>query len=211
MKETNLTGIERKEDFGSAGSRRVVASGRIPAVIYGKNEPKHITLDALEFQNKMRYFSESTLLEVKVGRKKHTVLMKAFQENILQGLILHVDFFEVTAGETLRTRVPIVLHGNPEGAKHGGVLEQVSFEVEVESLPKDLPQNISVDVSSLDLNESIQVENLEVPEGVKILTHADVTIASVKSVREEVEVDEEELEDVEVISEEDNAAEESKE
>jgi large subunit ribosomal protein L25 len=198
MKDTNLAGLPRTEDFGSAGSRRVLASGRIPAVIYGKEKPVHITLEANEFQNKLRYISESTLVTLKVGRKNHQVLVKDFQENYLKGTVTHVDFFEVTKGEVLRTRVPIVLEGNPEGAKFGGVLEQVSFDIEIEALPKDLPRNITVDVSALGLNESINVSELELPEGVKPLSHADTTIASVKGVREEVEADEEGVE-VEVI------------
>ena len=188
MKDTNLTGTLRTEDFGSAGSRRVLAAGRIPAVIYGKGkmDPVHITLDAKDFQNKLRHFSESTLLTIKIGRKNHSVLMKDFQENVMLGKILHVDFFEVTKGEVLRTHVSIVLHGNPDGAKFGGVLEQVTHEIEVECLPKDLPEHIVVDVTKLGLNESIHVSSLEVPEGVKVLTNSETTIASVKGVKEVV-------------------------
>ena len=199
MKDTNLTGTLRTEDFGSAGSRRVLAAGRIPAVIYGKKENVHITLDAKDFQNKMRYFSESTLLHVKVGRKNHSVLMKSYQENVMLGKVLHVDFFEVTKGEALRTRVPVVLHGNPEGAKFGGVLEQVAHDVEVECLPKDLPEHIVVDISKLGINESIQVADLVVADGVKMLTHADVTIATVKGVKEVVAAPETEEAEAELV------------
>ena len=186
MKDTNLTGTLRTEDFGSAGSRRVLAAGRIPAVIYGKGkmDPVHITLDAKDFQNKMRHFSESTLLTIKIGRKNHSVLMKDFQENVMLGKILHVDFFEVTKGEALRTHVSVVLHGNPDGAKFGGVLEQVTHEIEVECLPKDLPEHIVVDVTKLGLNESIHVASLAIPEGIKVLTNGETTIASVKGVKE---------------------------
>lgn len=204
MKDTNLTGTLRTEDFGSAGSRRVLAAGRIPAVIYGKKENVHITLDAKDFQNKMRYFSESTLLHVKVGRKNHSVLMKSYQENVMLGKVLHVDFFEVTKGEALRTRVPVVLHGNPEGAKFGGVLEQVAHDVEVECLPKDLPEHIVVDISKLGINGSIQVADLVVADGVKMLTHADVTIATVKGVKEVVAAPETEEAEAELV--EDSAA-----
>jgi large subunit ribosomal protein L25 len=201
MKDTNLTGILRKEDFGSAGSRRVLATGRIPAVIYGKKDPVHITLDANEFQNKMRHFSEATLLSIKVGRKTHHVLMKDYQENVMRGTVHHVDFYEVTKGETLRTYVPVVLHGNPEGAKFGGVLDQVTHELEVECLPKDLPEHIVVDVTKLNLNESIHLGNIEVPEGVKFLAHEETTIASVKGVKEVVAAPEAEGEGEEVLEE----------
>ncbi len=197
MKDMKLAGEKRTEDFGSAGSRRVLAQGRIPAVIYGKNDNLHITLDAKEFQNKLRYFSESTLLTVKVGRKNYHVLMKDFQENVMLGKVLHVDFFEVTKGEVLRANVSIILVGNPAGAKFGGVLEQVTHEIEVECLPKDLPKSIEVDVSHLNLNESVHVQDIAAPEGVKFLHAEDMTIASVKGVKEVVTAtdDEEELEE----------------
>ncbi|MGI6432738.1 MAG: 50S ribosomal protein L25 [Sphaerochaetaceae bacterium] len=210
MKDTNVTAQLRTEDFGSTGSRRVLAAGRIPAVIYGRKEPVHITLEAKEFQNKLRFVSESTLLNLKIGRKTHSVLMKELQENVLLGKILHVDFFEVSKDEVVRTRVQILLTGHPEGAKFGGVLEQVTHEIEIECLPADLPRNLSLDVSSLNLNESLQVGHLELPSGVKALTATDVTLATVKSIKEEVVEEEEEMER-EAIATEEAAEEESEE
>ena len=201
MKDTNLTGTLRKDDFGSAGSRRVLATGRIPAVIYGKKDPVHITIDANDFQNKMRHFSESTLLTIKVGRKNHSVLMKDYQENVMKGIILHVDFYEVTKGEVLRANVPIVLTGNPEGAKFGGVLEQVAHDIEVECLPKDLPKHLEVDVSKLGLNDSVHLGMLVAPEGVRFLLPEDTTIATVKGVKEVVSATEGEEEDEEAAAE----------
>ena len=202
MKDTMLTGVKRTEDFGSAGSRRLLAQGRLPAVIYGKNQNEHVTIDAKEFKNKMKHFSESTLLTIKVGRKNHSVLMKDFQEDVMLGKILHVDFFEVTKGETLRTNVPVVLVGNPAGAKFGGVLDQVTHELEVECLPKDLPRAIEVDVTELELNESIHTGSVVLPKGVKFVHSEDLTIASVKGVKEVIlATDEEEEAEVEAETE----------
>ncbi len=203
MKDTMLKGEKRTEDFGSAGSRRLLSAGRIPAVIYGKNEPVHISLDSKEFQHQMRHFSESTLLTIKVGRKSHSVLMKDFQENTMTDTVLHVDFYEVTKGEVLRTHVPVVLEGNPAGAKFGGILDQVTHELEVECLPKDLPESITVDVSALNLNESIHIEQVALPEGVKLIHAEGITIASVKGVKEVVAAPEagEEAEEVEASDE----------
>ncbi len=110
--------------------------------------------------------------------------MKDFQENVMLGKVLHVDFFEVTKGEVLRANVSVVLTGNPEGAKFGGVLEQITHEIEVECLPKDLPKSIEVDVSHLNLNESVHIDEVTAPEGVKFLHAEDMTIATVKGVKE---------------------------
>jgi large subunit ribosomal protein L25 len=186
MNEKNLSGIYRTEDFGSSGSRRLLKTGRIPAVIYGKNETVHVSLDEKEFTQKLKHFNESTLLAIKVGKKSYSVLMKDFQENVMLGKILHVDFFEVTSDEVLRTRVTIILQGNPVGARMGGILDQVTHDIEIECLPKDLPGSIIVDVSALELNASIHLSDIAIPENVKVLTPLKTTIASVKSVKEEV-------------------------
>ncbi|NCC11867.1 MAG: 50S ribosomal protein L25 [Spirochaetia bacterium] len=175
----------RTEDFGSAGSRRLLRAKRIPAVIYGKNEPVHLSLDAREFSNKMRHFSETALLKISVGKKNYECLLKDYQEDLMKGEIKHVDFFEVTRGHALRTLVSIVLKGNPVGTKEGGVLDQVIHEVEIECLPKDLPEALEANVSALKINQSIHLKDLIIPANVKILDDLSKTVASVKGVKAE--------------------------
>jgi len=182
----------RTEDFGSRGARRLLRSNRIPAVIYGKNDPVHITLDNQEFSNKVRYFSETALLKVVVGKKEYECLMKAYQEDLIRGQINHVDFYEVTSGQLLRAMVSLVLHGTPVGVRVGGVLDQVLYEAEIESLPSDLPENIQIDVSGLELNGVLTLEDVEFPKGVKLLSDPEGVVAIVQSIREEVEEEEEE-------------------
>ncbi len=183
-----LSAALRTEDFGSAGSRRLLRKGLIPAVIYGKGEPVHVTVNAREFNAQKNSFGETTLIALTVaGEKTHMVFVKTFQEDLLRNCVHHIDFFEVTAGHAVKTHVRIELVGNPEGTKTGGVLDQVTHEVEIECLPKDLPEVLTADVSALLINESIRVEDLQVPEGVKILTSGDTAVATVKGVKEEVE------------------------
>jgi large subunit ribosomal protein L25 len=184
--EKELTAQSRTEDFGSAGSRRVVRAGRIPAVIYGKNKPVHITLDAKEFNMKMRHFTETALLAIKVGDKVYECLMKDYQDNLLKGVVQHVDFYEVTRGQHLRTSVTITLEGNPIGCRDGGVLDQVMYEVEIDSLPKDLPETLVCDVSDMQLNTVKHLSDIKIPAGVKVLDDMNKTIASVRTVKEEV-------------------------
>jgi len=181
-----LTASERTTDFGSAGSRRLLRQGLIPAVIYGKKIPVHIVLDAKEFTMKMRHFSETALLEITVGDKKYECLMKDYQENLMRGEIKHVDFYEVTRGQLLRTMVTLTLEGNPIGAREGGVLDQVVYEIEIECMPKDLPQTVTANVSALKLNQVLHLKDITLPQGVKVLEDLSMTVASVKSVKEEV-------------------------
>ncbi|MFA5698498.1 MAG: 50S ribosomal protein L25 [Sphaerochaeta sp.] len=201
-----LTAELRSEDFGTRGSRRLLRSGRIPAVIYGKNAPVHISLDNQEFSNKVRHFSETALLKIAVGKKSYECLMKVYQEDLIRGQIKHVDFYEVTRGQTLRAMVSLVLHGNPVGVHEGGVLEQVLYEAEIESLPSDLPENIQIDISGVGLNEVLTLGDVTFPKGVKLITHPEGVVASVQSIREEV-ADEEEDAEVTVIGEQEESGE----
>ncbi len=197
----NLSAERRTTDFGSAGARRLLRNKRIPAVIYGKKKnPIHITLDSREFHNKVRFFSETALLKIVVGKTKYECLMKTYQENLIRGEIKHVDFYEVTRGQVLRAMVNIHLIGSPVGTREGGVLEQILYEVEIECLPKDLPNAIEADVSHLGLNEVLHLSELVFPDKVKLVNDSDRTVAAVKAIREEIveEEDEEEAE-VEVI------------
>ena len=186
MSERTLSAKLRTEDFGTSGSRRLLRAGRIPAVVYGKNAPVHVSLDAREFINNKKYFGPTTLILLNVDGEEHEVFVKTYQEDLLRGNIRHVDFFEVTRGQLLRTHVGIVLEGTPAGVREGGVLEQVLHEVEIECLPKNLPEHIVVNVEGIGLNEQLTVAQLPVSEGVTIHTHADETVAVVKTVKEEV-------------------------
>ena len=192
--EKVLLALRRTEDFGSAGSRRVVRSGRIPAVVYGKKgvDPLYVTLDAKEFRMKRNEFTETTLITLKLADgEERKVFVKDIQENLLKNCIQHVDFFEVTFGQLLRTKVRVELTGTPAGVRDGGVLEQVVHEVEIECFPRHLPESIVADVSSVGLNEAFRVKDLVVADVIKLLDDPDMAIASVKMVKEDVPATEE--------------------
>lgn len=183
--EKSLQARLRTEDFGSAGSRRLVRAGFIPAVIYGKQEPIHVVINAKEFMMKKHTFSESTLISLNVDGTDHKVFVKTYQEDLLKGIVKHVDFYEVTFGVLVKTHVRVELTGTPNGCKVGGVLDQVIHEVEIECFPRHLPESITADVTSLEINEGIRVSDLKVPAEIKILTDANATVATVKGVKEE--------------------------
>ncbi len=187
--EKTLSATLRTEDFGSAGSRRLVRQGLIPAVIYGK-DVIHVVLNAKEFTQKKQIFSESTLIEVNVEGKVHRCFVKTYQEDLLRGTIKHVDLFEVTAGHMVKTHVRIELTGTPVGCKVGGVLDQVMHEVEIECLPKNLPECLVADVSALELNESLRLADMKIDEKLyKVLSDMDAAVATCKAVKEEAEAE----------------------
>ena len=182
-----LNAKPRTEDFGSAGSRRLLRAGYIPAVIYGKQAPAHCAVVAKDFLMKMHTLTGSTLINLNIDGANRVVFVKTFQENLLKGIVNHIDFYEVSADSKVRAKVLIELVGTPNGVRNGGVLDQVLHEVEVECLPKDLPSVIEVDVTALEINEAIRVGQLSVAEGVHIHTPADETVATVKTVKVEAE------------------------
>ncbi|GHV53173.1 50S ribosomal protein L25 [Spirochaetia bacterium] len=172
---------------GSAEARRIRRGGRIPAVLYGRTgQAVSIDLDALEFTNKAKNVSESTIVKVEVDGKSYDAFVKDTQRDIVAGSILHVDFYEVESGVALRARVSVHVHGTPIGVREGGVLESPLHDIEVECLPKDLPERIDVDISSLKVNQSFHVRDIALGEGVTLRSNPDQVVALVKFAREEV-------------------------
>ena len=176
-----------RQGQGSGEARRIRKEGRVPAVLYGRSgKAISIDVDALEFRNSVKNISESTIVKVEIDGKPHDAFVKDTQRNIIDGSILHVDFYEVQSDALLRARVSIQLKGNPIGVREGGVLEFPLHEIEVECLPKDLPERIELDVSNLGVNQSIHVRNIPLSESVRVISALDQVIVLVKYVREEV-------------------------
>jgi len=188
MEHKTLAGYARTEmKKGAVGRLRKM--GKIPAIMYGDKEPLPISVDEREFETKFHKISENEIIALSLGSKTHDVLVKDYQEDIRIGQILHIDFFEVTKGKTLRTRDPIVLTGTSPGVRDGGILEHQLHELEVECLPKDIPDKITIDISSLVMNTSIHVNQIPAVEGVRVLTAADDVVVVVTAPKAEVKAE----------------------
>ena len=172
---------KNRQKAGSAESRRIRRGGRIPAVIYGRSgNAVSIDLDAVEFVNGVKGISESTIVNVEVDGKSYDAFVKSTQRNIIDGNILHIDFYEVESGVALRAKVSLHLHGNPVGVREGGMLENPLHEIEIECLPKDLPERIDIDVSSLKANQSLHVRDIPLGGSIRLLSNPDQVVALVK-------------------------------
>jgi large subunit ribosomal protein L25 len=171
---------------GSRKARQIRRQGRIPAVIYGRaGGSVSVDLDAVEFSNKVKGISESTIVTLDIDGKTRQAFVKDTQRNIMDGTILHVDFYEVESGVALRAKVSIHIHGTPIGVREGGILEFPLHEVEVECLPKDLPERLDVDISGLKVNQSIHVRDLVLGDGVRLISGGDQVVALVKFAKAE--------------------------
>ena len=177
---------KNRQKAGSAESRRIRSSGGIPAVIYGRSgKAVSIQLEAVEFLRSTKGISESTIVKVDVEGKSYDAFVKGTQRNIVDGNILHIDFYEVDSSTTLRAKVSVILHGNPIGVREGGMLENPLREIEVECLPKDLPGRIEIDVSGLQANHSIHIRDIPLASGIKLISNPDQVVALVKFAKAE--------------------------
>ena len=177
---------EIRTELKKSGAKQIRKSGRIPAVIYGHSEALSISVDDREFTRKFEKISENTIITLNVGKDSYDVLVKDFQDDILTQKIMHIDFYEIEKGKALKTNVPVHIEGTAKGVREGGVLEVRLHELEVECLPKDIPETIVIDVAELESGEAIHVGDVAVPEGVKVLNMAEQTVVSVTTVKAEV-------------------------
>lgn len=160
-------------------------AGKMPAVVYGKHTaPISIMMDAREANRILARVGSSHLLTVKVGKdEEHTVLVRDRQRDFIRGGLIHVDFLAVSMTETLRTAVRLELFGtSPAVTDFGAILVTGVSDVEIECLPKDLPDVIRVDVSGLDkIGSSIQVQHLTIPPNVTLLSNVHEMVVQVIS------------------------------
>ena len=178
-----------REKTGRQACNKLRAAGRIPAVIYGKDLNKSFSIDDREMRVLLRKAQGTTALLRLLGEKgeDELVLIKEMQTDPIKNSILHIDFVQVTRGEDLQTKVPLVLIGEAEGVRtEGGILEVVSNEVEVRCRPSNLPNQIDLDISELALGDNLQVGDLPQIEGVSFVAVGAVELMPLRVKSEEV-------------------------
>jgi len=196
--------VEIKADVREVTGKKVKAlrrEGILPAVIYGQGmEPLPLSLDAREASKILEEASSSTILNLKVGKDAHSVLVRETQRDVIMRHITHVDFLKVAMDELITAVVRVDLIGDaPAVSNLGGLLVSGLNEIEIESLPGDLPEKIEVDISVLEeIEDSINVRDLILGDKVTLLSDPDELIARV--IYAEVEEEpEEELEELDVL------------
>jgi large subunit ribosomal protein L25 len=176
-----------------AGAKKLRTAGRIPAVIYGRQvKPQSLEVDAEEMEELMHgSASENVLVDLAVkddSRPRRLALVQEVQHHPLSGDVLHVDFHEVSETEKVVILVPVETVGEAAGVKTGGgVLEHVLFKLKVRALPKDLPEQIVVDVSHLELSRAIHLGEIKPPPNVEILGDKNIPVVAVAMPRTEEE------------------------
>jgi large subunit ribosomal protein L25 len=164
---------ESRTDMGKGASRRLRHAGKVPAIIYGGNkDPEALTLSHNELLRNLEHEAfYSHILTIKTSGGNTSAILRDLQRHPSKPVVMHVDLQRVTADEALRTNVPLHFIGeetNP-AVKAGGLLSHEQTEVEIECLPKDLPEFIEVDISGMEIGDTLHLSDLKVPEGVTLL------------------------------------------
>jgi large subunit ribosomal protein L25 len=175
---------ERREAVGRSAIRKLKARGIVPAIVYGgKDKPQPLQVLRRDISLMLSHASgENILVELEIDGEKSSrmAMIQEIQHSPVGGDILHVDFHAVSMDEKIEADVPLEPAGVANGVKNfGGLLEQSLRTLGVECLPRDLPDKITVDVSALDIGDSIHVREIQLPGGVTAKTQPDLTVFSV--------------------------------
>ncbi|MCX7845367.1 MAG: 50S ribosomal protein L25/general stress protein Ctc [Dictyoglomaceae bacterium] len=178
----------KRKKVGKVWTKKYRKEGKIPAILYGRHleESIPLVLDRRELQKlfkKGKYETESYILKINIEDdwdfKTENALLQSFQVDPLTDSIIHIDFHAVKMDELVDTHIPIVLVGEAIGVKRGGVLQHGINEIYIRALPLDIPSHIEVDISNLDIGDSILVGDIKLSEKIKILTPLDEVVVSI--------------------------------
>ena len=183
---------ETREGVRKGANRKLRATGRVPAVLYGKDhEPTLLSVSAREAERLFQQISvENTIIEIKLKGDSSRIqaLVREVQVAAVRPDLIHIDFYKIQAGVMLEVEIPIELVGIPNGVRNdGGILEQIIHEIPVRCLPDKIPEKIQIDVIPLGLHQSLHVSDLVVPEGVEILMDPERTLCLISVPRAVVE------------------------
>lgn len=196
---TVKTGLRatRRYETGKGVARRLRAAGKVPAVLYGKDQESiSLTIDAREALQLFYSISvENTIVNVQIDDDKEEVetLVREIQMHPFRPDLIHVDFYSIERGVALEVDIPANYIGTPQGVRDGGVLEVILHELRVKCIPSLIPDTIEIEISGLDIGDSIHASEISTDEGVELLTDPGQTLCLVSAPRVEEEEEEEEL------------------
>lgn len=181
--EEILLRAETRKGTGKGIARKLRKEGNIPAVLYGRDvEPLPIKISAKEWDTLMRRVRKNVILTIELhggaNIENRPVMIKEIQPGFLGDDIRHIDFLQVSMERTIEIEIPIHLTGTAQGVVKNGIVEQHLRSIMVECLPTQIPEEIVLDITSLDIGDSIHVSDISLP-GVKLLEHTDVAVVTV--------------------------------
>ncbi len=183
---------EKREGTGKGVARKLRAAGRVPAVLYGAGlESSALSVDSRDLYHVLHTGAgANVLVDLVVDGTEHLIIPRDVQRDHIHGRYIHVDLLAVRRDEKIHLSIPVRLVGESVGVKAGGVVEHHLWELEVESLPGDVPEAIDADISALEIGMSLRVSDLVAPKGATILTNPEESVVAVQQPQMAVEVEE---------------------
>ena len=178
MNTFQLSG-EPRPDTGKKATKAVRAQGLIPCVAYGRNGAEHFTVTMPDVR-RLVFSPDFNVVELTVGGGTHRAILKDVQYHPTTDAIEHLDFLLMEDGHALKAELPLRTVGNSVGVKGGGRLVQSVRTIKVKALPADLVDELSVDVSALELGEAVRVRDIDVPAGIQIMSNGAIPVAMVE-------------------------------
>jgi large subunit ribosomal protein L25 len=183
MEKAQVLKAEIRSQHGSKDAARLRKQGRIPAVVYGhKKDPVSIALDAKSFAEELH--RGRRLMNIQLDKGQETTLVKEVQYDYLGKDIIHVDLMRVDITEMVRVTIPIELKGVAKGTHEGGMVEVHSASIEVECRVTEIPERISVSIKEMAIGDSLHAKDLQLPEGVKLISPPELLLATCHVVAE---------------------------
>ena len=192
MAQLEIT-VQPRSEVGGKRPRRLRRLGSIPVALYGGAEgPLSLVLDQTYVKKTIGPLHENQIVNLQIdraGEKQATpAIVKEIQIDHLAGVILHIDFQRIALDVKLTATVPVVAIGEPVGViRDGGILEHILREIEIRCLPADLPEKITVDVSPLEIGDTIHVADIQIADGIEVLTEPEISIFTVAAPAKEEE------------------------
>lgn len=169
---------EPRTEKGSISCRHLRKKGLIPAIVYGRKEPEEfLTINLKDLVSALH--KGARLINLAISDKTEMVLIKDVQFDRIKEKLIHMDFNRISLDEMLTMEIDITLKGHPKGVVAGGVLEQNLHRLTIQCLPTNIPSNIELDVSAMEIGELVRVKDLPLPEKVKAVTDAGIVVAGV--------------------------------
>jgi large subunit ribosomal protein L25 len=181
MPEKKTINIVERTGFGSRNARRLRRTGFVPAVIYGRGgDELNVSVSRKDFMDTVGYSTSTGIIELKMGRKSPvTAIVKDIQWDMISDDPIHIDFLRVSADQIVSIPVHVHLENIPAGVKMGGVLEHALHEIFIKVRAKDIPSSIVVDVSDLNIGDSLHLSEITLGEGMTLDMDGDLVVASV--------------------------------
>jgi large subunit ribosomal protein L25 len=191
---------KEREERGKNAARRLRASGMVPAVPIAVEDGRSTALAVPDkvVDYTLHHLGDNALYDIDLGSGAATARIVDVQRDPVSGRLIHVDFAPVDMLERIEVTVPLHVVGEAPGTEEGGVLQQVAYELQIESLPGDIPQEITLDVSTLGMNENLTLADVTLPDGVTLVSDPEDVAATVTV---PTEITEEELEAAGVVEE----------